>query len=257
MPKLNQVNAILSARKGEAEKAVNEIGKLLQKEQLFSGRERTYRPLDEVNGQRLPPESQKVQQRADQLLVQAGEKWAELWNLVLTQDTGNQSARADIVVDGRTIMTAVPVTTLLFLDKQLAEVEALVGKMPTPDPAEDWAHDANSGLLKSPVSESLRTTKEPTVIVKYDATDKHPAQTETYMKDVPAGYWRQVLYSGSIQADRKNAILARVKKLHDAVKLAREQANLIDVERQKAGEPLLTYLFGKEHEASPHTARGG
>ena len=44
MPKLNQVNAIVSARKSEAEKAVHEIVKLLQKEQLFSGRERTYRP---------------------------------------------------------------------------------------------------------------------------------------------------------------------------------------------------------------------
>jgi len=245
MPKLNQVNAILSARKGEAEKAVNEIGKLLQKEQLFAGRERTYRPLDEVNGQKLPPESQKVQQRADALLAQAGEKWSALWNLVLTQDTGNQSAKADVVVDGRVILPGVPVTTLLFLDKQLAEVESLVGKLPTPDPAEDWTHDPNSGLLKSPISESLRTTKEPTVLVKYEATDKHPAQTETYMKDVAAGHWRQVQYSGSVQADRKNAILTRVKKLHDAVKQAREQANLIDVERQKAGEALLGYLFEK------------
>ncbi|MGL4555839.1 MAG: hypothetical protein ACRC33_32115 [Gemmataceae bacterium] len=245
MPKLNQVNAILSSRKGEAEKAVNELVKLLQKEQLFSGRERTYRPLDEVNGQKLPPESQKVQQRAEALVLQACDKWTELWNLVLTQDAGNQQARADVVVEGRAVLNGVPVTTLLFLDKQLAEVEKFVAQLPTPDPAEDWTHDPNSGLLRSPVTESLRTTKEPTVLVKYEATDKHPAQTETYMKDVPAGYWRQVLYSGSVQADRKNAILGRLKKLQDAVKLAREQANLTDVERQKAGEALLAYLFAK------------
>lgn len=245
MPKLNQVNAILSARKGEAEKAVNELVKLLQKEQLFSGRERVYRPLDEVNGQRLPPESQKVQQRAELLIAQASEKWTELWDLVLTQDTGNQAARADVVVDGQVVLSAVPVTTLLFLDKQLAEVENFVSKLPTPDPAEEWTHDPNTGLLRSPVSESLRTTKEPTVLVKYEATDKHPAQTETYMKDVPAGYWRQVQYTGSIQADRKNAILARLKKLQDAVKLAREQANLLDVERKKAGAALLSFVFGK------------
>jgi hypothetical protein len=186
-----------------------------------------------------------VQQRAEALVLQACEKWTELWNLVLTQDAGNQQARADVVVDGRAVLNGVPVTTLLFLDKQLAEVENLVSKLPTPDPAEDWTHDPNSGLLRSPVAESLRTTKEPTVLVKYEATDKHPAQTETYMKDVPAGYWRQVLYSGCVQADRKNAILGRLKKLQDAVKLAREQANLIDVERQKAGEALLAFLFAK------------
>ena len=99
MPKLNQINAIVSARKNEAEKHITELYKLIQKDTLFVGRERTYRPLDEVNGQKLPPESQRVQQRADDLVRQAREKWIELWNLVLTQDTGNQAARADVVVD--------------------------------------------------------------------------------------------------------------------------------------------------------------
>lgn len=245
MPKLNQVNAILSARKGEAEKAVSEVVKLLQKDQLFNGRERTYRPLDDVNGQKLPPESQKVQQRADLLIQQASAKWTELWDLVLTQDTGNQTARADVVVDGQPVLKQVPVTTLLFLDKQLAEVETFVNRLPTPDPAEEWSHDPNSGLLKSPVSESLRTAKEPAVFVKYEATKEHPAQTEFFMKDVAVGTWRQVLYSGCIQADRKNAILARLKKLQDAVKLAREQANFTEVERQRAGEALLGFVFGK------------
>jgi len=243
MPKLNQVNAIVSARKGEAEKAVGELVKLLLLHQLFNGRERTYRPLDEMNGQKLPPESQKVQQRAHSLIEQASVKWTELWNLVLTQDVGNQSARADVVVEGKTVLAQVPVTTLLFLDKQLVEVENFVNKLPTPDPAEEWTHDPNSGLLKSPASESLRTAKEPAVFVKYEATKEHPAQTEFYMRDVPVGTWRQVLYSGCIQADRKNAILARLKKLQDAVKLAREQANLTEVERQRAGEAILGYLF--------------
>src|SRR5262249_25544146 len=113
MPRLNQVNAIVTARKGEADKAVAELAKLAAKEQLFVGRERTYRPLDEVNGQKLPPESQKVQQRVDRLIEQARDKWTELWNLVLSQDTGNQKAKADILVDGRVLLANVPVTTLL------------------------------------------------------------------------------------------------------------------------------------------------
>ncbi len=244
MPKLNQINALVTARKGDAEKNLTELYKLIQKEQLFAGRERTYRPLDEVNGQKLPPESQRVQQRADDLIRQAREKWTELWNLVLTQDTGNQQARADIVVDGKLILSDVPVTTLLFLDKQVNDLETFVSKLPTPDPAEEWSHDPNTGLLRSRATESLRTSKEPTVIVKYEATKEHPAQTELFTKDVPVGTWTQILYSGSIPADRKNAVLARIRKLQDAIKLAREKANLIEVERQKAGEPLLAFVFG-------------
>jgi hypothetical protein len=244
MPKLNQINAVVSARKNEAEKAVTELYKLIQKEQLFVGRERTYRPLDEVNGQKLPPESQRAQQRVDDLIRQAREKWTELWNLVLTQDTGNQSARADIVVDGKVILANVPVTTLLFLDKQVNDLETFVSKLPTPDPAEEWNYDPSSGLLRSKATESLRTSKEPTVIVKYAATKEHPAQTELFTKDVPVGTWTQIVYSGCIEADRKNAILARVRKLQDAIKVAKEQANLFEVERQKAGEPILEFVFG-------------
>ncbi len=244
MPKLNQINAVVSARKNEAEKAVTELYKLIQKDALFTGRERMYRPLDEVNGQKLPAESQRVQQRVDDLVRQARDKWTELWNLVLTQDTGNQSARADIVVDGKVILASVPITSLLFLDKQVNDLETFVSKLPTPDPSEEWNHDPNTGLLRSKANESLRTSKEPTVIVKYPATTEHPAQTELFTKDVPVGTWTQILYSGCIATDRKNTILARVRKLQDAIKAAKEQANLLEVERQKAGEPLLEFVFG-------------
>jgi hypothetical protein len=70
-----------------------------------------------------------------------------LWNLVFTQDTGNQSARADIVVDGKVVLANVPVTSLLFLDKQVNDLETFVSKLPTPDPAEEWTHDPNTGAL--------------------------------------------------------------------------------------------------------------
>jgi hypothetical protein len=245
MPKLNQINAILTTRKSETEKEVTEIYKLLQKEALFAGRERTYRPVDEEKGQKLPPESQRVQQRANDMLRKVVAKWTEVWNLVLTQDSGNQQAKADIVVDGQVLLAEVPVTTLLYLDKQLNDLETFVSKLPTPDPAEEWSHDPNSGLLRSRATESIRTSKEPTVIVKYEATKDHPAQTELFTKDIPVGTWTQILYSGCLQTDKKDTLLARVRKLQEAVKVAREQANLLEVER-KALKPLLEFVFGTD-----------
>ena len=245
MPKLNQVNAILTARKAETEKEVTEIYKLVQKDQHFAGRERTYRPLDEEKGQRFPAESQKVQQRADELIRKVVTKWTELWNLVLTQDTGNQTAKANVIVDGVTILADVPVTTLLYLDKQLNDMETFINKFPTPDPAEEWTHDPNSGLLRSKATESMRTSKEPTVIVKYEATKEHPAQTELFTKDIPVGTWTQILYSGCLQSDRKEALLSKIRKLQEAVKVAREQANLTEVERQSL-KPLFEFVFGPD-----------
>jgi hypothetical protein len=243
MPKLNQINAIVSGRKGDTEKAITEIYKLVQKDALFAGRERTYRPIDEVTGQKQPPESQRVQQRADDLIRQAVVKWTDLWNLIYTQDLGNQQAKADVVVDGKAVLTAVPVTFLLFLDKQVNDLETFISKLPTPDPAEEWSHDPNSGLLRSKATESIRTSKEPTVIVKYEATEKHPAQTELFTKDVPIGTWTQILYSGCIPTDRKNVILDRIKKLQDAIKTAKEQANLFEIEKQKIADTLMGFVF--------------
>jgi hypothetical protein len=227
------------------EREVTEFHKLSQKEVLFAGRERVYRPTDEVNGQKLPAESQRVQQRADDLLKKAVSRWTEVWNLVLTQDSGNQLAKADIVVDGQTVMSAVPVTSLLYFDKQLNDLETFVSKLPTPDPAEEWNHDTNSGLLKGKSTESVRTSKEPTVIVKHAPTKEHPAQTEIYVKDVPVGTWTQILYSGAMPSDRKETILAKVRKLQVAVKEAREQANLTETTKRDV-KPLLEFAFGKE-----------
>ena len=244
MPKMNQVNAMLTGRKSEVEKAVTEIYKVVQKDALFNGFERAYKPNDEEQGERLPPESQKVQQEARKLLQEVRAKWSELWDLTLTQDVGNQTAKADIVVDGKAILKDVPVTNLLFLEKQVNDVETFITKLPTPDPAEEWTHDPTTGLLRGKPGHSVRTKKEPTRFEKAPATKEHPAQVEILYIDTPVGTWTKTQFSGCITADDKNALLTRVRKLKDAIKVAREQANLTEVEPRKCGDPLFDFLLG-------------
>ena len=124
-----------------------------------------------------------------------------------------------------------------------------MSKLPTPDPAEEWQHDPNTGLLRSKATESLRTSKEPTVIVKYDATEEHPAQTELFTKDVPVGTWTQLLYSGCIPADRKNAILAPGEASsgrHQAGERAGQPARSRATRRRP--KPVLSFVFGLTRE---------
>lgn len=243
MPMLNKVNAVLTSKKPDAEKAVGEIYKTVQKEALFQGRTRNYRPYDEEKGQKLPPENQKVQQKVTDLIGQISRIWEEIWSLTLTQDAGNMTAKADIVVDGKTIMAGVPVTNLLYLDKQVENMVTFVKSLPTPDPSENWTPDASQGLLRSEATTSLKTNKEPTVIVKYAATAQHPAQTELFTKDIAIGEWTQTQFSGAIQADQKKAFLSNATKLLAAIKEAREQANTADVQRQSTA-PLFKFVFG-------------
>lgn len=242
MPKLNQVNALVSGRKSETERMVGEFYKLIQKDSLFEGRTRRYQPLFE-EGEQMPPEDQKVQQRVRELLALASAKWVELFDLVATQDAGNQVAKSDVVVDGVPILKDVPVTTLLFLEKQLNDVETFISKMPTPDPAQTWDYDPALDVLKTRESVTYRTKKVPRNHVKFGGNEHHPPQVEVYTEDIQVGKWQQVLFTGKIPAVEKNLLLVRIKALKDAVKLAREHANSREVFTFKIGKALFEYIF--------------
>ncbi len=243
MPKLCQIIALNSGRKGEVEKAVTEVYKIVQKSELFSGFERSYRPNDAEAGEKLPPERQKVQFTVDTLLADVMKKWRELWDLTATLDAGNQSAVADIVVDEVAILKGVPVTTLLFLEKQVNDVETFIGKLPTPDAADNWRYDPNVSMLRSEPVESVRSKKEPAHYVKAEATKEHPAQVEYFHKDVPVGTWTKTAFSGAVPADDKQKMLVRVKKLRDAIKVAREQANTVEVQKKEIGEAIFGFVL--------------
>ena len=97
-------------------------------------------------------------------------------------------------------------------------------------------------------SESYQTTKTKKVMknhVKAEATKEHPAQVETYTEDVIVGYWTTVKFSSAIPAKEKNEMLERVRKLQEAVKCAREEANGMEVESRKIGAAVLNHVFGK------------
>jgi hypothetical protein len=170
-------------------------------------------------------------------------KWSELWDLVATQDRGNQDARADVVVGGEVVLPQVPVTTLLFLEKQLNDLETFLSKLPTPDPGEDWDYDANTDQLKTPVTKTTRTKKVPRNHVVSPATDKHPAQVQVYQEDVVVGHWSKTAYTGRVPAKTRNAWVARAKALRDAVKQAREVANMTEVAKAPVAQKIFDHVL--------------
>jgi hypothetical protein len=167
----------------------------------------------------------------------------DLFDIVATQDHANCLARANVVVDKTTVLKDVPVTTLLFLEKQLVDIHTFIEKLPTLDPGETWNYNPD---VDHHASEPYQTTKTKKVLknhVKAEATKEHPAQVETYTEDVIVGYWTTVKFSGAIPAREKNELLDRVHKLQEAVKCAREEANGRDVESKKIGDAVLQYIF--------------
>jgi hypothetical protein len=242
MAKLNQIIAIEKGIKSKSVQQLAESQKNLQKASVFSGISRTYRPKDE-DGEQLPPESNKVQVKADEIIRETTEILTKLFDITATKDWTNCHARADVVVDGQTLLTQVPVSYLLFLEKQLTDLQAFLKKLPTLDPSETWNFDPNSDCWATEPVQTLKTFKMPRNHVKAEATEHHPAQVEVYYEDVTIGYWRTVKFSGALPQARIHELMNRLEKLQQAVKFAREEANNTEAEEQRVGAKIFQYLF--------------
>lgn len=243
MPRLNQVVAIEKGVKNTSYKNFTEIHKKLQKSALLSGLSRTYRPKDD-EGDMLPPESTRVQVRADASIREAAKTLTDLFDITATKDWGNCEARADVMVDGEVILEQVPVTYLLFLEKQLVDLKTFVEKLPTLDPSEHWEYDPAADCWAATPTETTRNKKIPRNHVLSEATEHHPAQVQVYHEDVVVGYWKAKKYSGALPQARVSELMSRIEKMQTAVKYAREEANSSEVQRQKIGDKFFGYLFG-------------
>lgn len=240
--KLNQILAVEKGVKASAQRAVSDAYHTVQKAPLLSGLSRTYQPIDD-EGEQLPPESTRVQVKTEQVIADVSAALTRLFDVTATKDWTNAAAKADVVVDGRTLISGVPVTYLLFLEKQLVDLHTFVAKLPTLDSAETWTFDDNAETWRTEPVKTTRTKKVPRNHVLAEATDKHPAQVQVFTEDIVVGYWTKTTFSGALPGRRVNELLARVQKLQDAVKYAREEANATAVEDQEVGDAVFRYLF--------------
>jgi hypothetical protein len=242
MARLNQIIAVEKGVKSRSFQELTEAHQALQKPTLLAGIARTYRPKDE-EGEALPPESTKVQVKAEEVIRQTTAILTRLFDVTATKDWTNCVAKADVVIDGEPLLRDVPVAYLLFLEKQLVDLHTFVRKLPVLDAAESWTYDASADCWATDATQTTRTKKIPRNHVKAEATEKHPAQVEVYYEDVIVGYWKTVKFSGALPAKRVNELLERVERLQQAVKFAREEANSTDVVERETGEKVFRYLF--------------
>ena len=240
--KLNQIIAVEKGVKSHTYSELTDFDKVCQKPDLFQGFSKSYEKKDE-DGESLPPESKKVQFRVAHILKALAVSLTEFFDITASKDWANTTAVADIEVGGQKLLESVPVTYLLFLEKQLTDLRTFFGHLPELDDTENWQQDMASGLYKTEPISTHRTKKVQRPVVLYDATKEHPAQTQLITEDILAGYWRTIKHSGGIPKTLKDGIVTRVDALIKSVKFAREEANGTDAERRTVGEKVFDYLL--------------
>jgi hypothetical protein len=152
-----------------------------------------------------------------------------------------------VVVDDRVLLAQVPVTYLLFLEKQLENIRTFVARLPTLSGNVDWTYNENVAAYVSAPVKSTRTAKRPRHYTKWEPPSPEytqAPQVELWHEDYVVGDWTRIQFSGAIPAERVREMVARVEKLQRAVKFAREEANSASVTNVEIGGEVFGYIFG-------------
>jgi len=169
-------------------------------------------------------------------------------DVLLQQEATNQTASADIIVDGVTLVAGVPATFLLSLETNLKAVRELFDFIPTLAPDKEWIEDpdAGEGAYKTKDSDKAFKTKSVTTpVVFYPATKEHPAQVKEVAETKNIGVFTVKSTSGMMSPADKSALIGRTDKLIQAVKKARRRANDVTVVKRTAGAELMNFILGK------------
>lgn len=246
--KLHELLAVASNTKGQVEKVSADIVNLFSKKvHHFTGKITSFQPKAE--GEALVVEEQgDLQTTVARELSWLAKHLQRGMDVAFQIAHANTMARADVVMeDGSVLISSVPATALLDLEKSITEIQKIVAEVPTLDPVKGFEPDPGRGAgvyQARPVTKD-RTKKVKKVLLRHEATLQHPAQTEVYDADEPIGKIQIQEWSSMVLPAQKAEMLDRCEQLLRAVKKARSRANEaeIDPASVKVGRAVTDFLL--------------
>lgn len=218
-----------------------------EKQNLFEGSVKTLAWFDEKEKTEWPDEHQHMTDTVKAQLDFYAESEIPYIDAVAQKDATNQTAVADLIVDGVTIAEKLPATFLLGMETKLVQIRELYSFIPTLKVGMEWKPSMDKGPevfeLVHP-EETLRTAKKFQHQVLVAPTDKHPAQVEKWEEQVPVGKFTKHRWCSAFTSERKAQMLNRLDKLIMAVKKARQAANSAAVVDVHVGKKMFDYIHG-------------
>lgn len=241
---LGQVIAIEADVRKTAKRRLTDSYHALDKPAMLDGISGTYEPAVD-GGEQLPDESQRVQATVEEMILSTREALAAMFDATAARDFTNASgdAKADIVVGDQTLVEGAPVPYILWLDRQLDDLQAFTERIPTHSPSTTWELAEARGVYKSTPVKTARQTQQHKVITIAEATQHHQAQAQVVAEQVTVGFWTRIKYSGGVPVSRREEILRRIAILRVSLHAARAQANRVEADEPVVGARLLGYLF--------------
>lgn len=230
-----------------ATKLAEEAGVTFSKKtELFRGMTKKVTFLDSNRAGENASESKEVVTTVSEKLGYVAKHLVKAWDILLKKERTNQNARADVVVDGVLIAKDVPATFLLGMETRLKALRPLLEAIPTLEPSIKWSEDAAlaAGVFRAPETASFKTEKTVRHKILVEATKEHKAEIEKWFEDVPVARIDTTQFSGMWSSRQKAEVLDRLDRLAQAIKAARQRANMTDVVTDAVGDTLFAYVLG-------------
>lgn len=241
--KLHEILALEHDRKNSANLSIGETIKRFNKNSTsFDGMVKKYIALEE-DAEQIPDESKEMVSTVKDTILSAMQPVIVAIDATLSKEETNSSgiAKAELKVDDVSF-GEISATSLLALETHLNKILTVYKAIPTLDTTIKWHLDDKNDYYRTNSEVKFRTIKRPKVIVKYEATEKHPAQTEILNLDFQVGKYETTYFSGRLTPNQKNLLVEKVEKLIEAVKIARAKANNVDVKKCTIAKNIFDYI---------------
>ena len=248
MGKLHELLAVEKGLERAAGDAVREArDTFTRKQNHFLGATKRYEPFDEAKRlEEASEEHHEMVTTVPDTLTGVLDHVARWFDAVLQKEATNQTAKADVVVRGKTLARDLPATFLLGLETKLRQLRQMVEEVPVLAAGTKWEPDATRGdgvYVAAHPEEKFRTQKVVEHKIIVPATKEHPAQVEKWNADQNIGRYVTEKWSGMASPADKGKLLDRLGELERAVKQARQRANGAEVLEREVGPALARFLL--------------
>lgn len=250
VPRLHEVLAVEADLEGTAKKVIGEARTTFSKKHdHFLGHHKSLRMFDEnrKHEEAGAEEHKELVTTVPDKLKHVQKHCTRWFDALLQKERTNQEARADLIVEGKTIVEDVPAVWLLGMESRLKMLREMYDDIPTRTPGVSWVADSErgKGVFKSEhldTKDKAEKTINHKVVVP--ATDHHPAQVERWSDNVKVGVFESEKWTSMISPAEKSEYLDRIDKLIRACKKARQRANQAEVVNLRVAKKLFDYIDG-------------
>lgn len=213
--------------------------------ELYTGVIKTYTPYD-AEGEKVNPEERLLVDTVPSKLNYTADALVAEYDFLLQKEASNAVAKADLVVDGKTLGAGLPVTFLLTLERRLEKLRQVIESAPTLPNGFAWVPDTATGKnvykLEKPI-ETYRSLKVPYAFVKAPATVQHPAQVVEKEENKTVGVYTEMRTDSRVTSAQKSVWLGNLDAVLLATRKAIRVANDIDTVDGKIGQQIFDAIL--------------